>query len=83
MIDYKIIAKPELITTRRIVAKEIIEIDKQMEEIERDYCYLSPDHNDIYWDDDKAEECYLNLGKTKKYLKESLKTLNHKMAVFN
>ena len=52
MLDYKIITKPELISTRRIVAKEIVEIDKQMEEIEKDYCSLSPDHNDIYWDDD-------------------------------
>ena len=83
MLDYKIITKPELISTRRIVAKEIVEIDKQMEELERDYCYLTPDQEDIHWIEDNAEECYLNLGKTKKYLKESLKTLNHKMAVFN
>ena len=83
MLDYKVITQPELITTRRIVAKEIVEIDKQMGELERDYCYLTPDHDDIHWIEEEAEECYLNLGKTKKYLKKSLQTLNHKMSVFN
>ena len=83
MLDYKIITRPELISTRRIVAKEIVEIDKQMEELERDYCYLTPDQEDIHWIEDKAEECYLNLEKTKKHLKKSLQTLNHRMAVFN
>ena len=39
VIDYKNITMPELITTRRIIAKEIILVEEQMEEIERDYCF--------------------------------------------
>ena len=83
MIDYKNITRPELITTRRIVAKEIILVEEQMEEIERDYCFLNPEYNTIQWEDDKSEECYFNLGEHIKHLKKSLQTLNHRMAVFN
>ena len=83
MLDYKNITMPELITIRRIVAKEIILVEEQMEEIERDYCFLDPEYNTIQWEDEKSEKCYFNLAEHKKHLKESLKTLNHKMAVFN
>ena len=83
MIEYKNITMPELITTRRIVAKEIILVEEQMEELERDYCYLKPDQEDIHWVEDKAEECYHNLAEHNKHLKKSLQILNHRMAVFN
>ena len=83
MIDYKNITMPELITTRRIVAKEIILVEEQMEEIERDYCFLDPEYNTIQWEDEKSEKCYFNLAEHQKHLKESLQTLNNRMAVFN
>ena len=83
MIDYKNITMPELITTRRIVAKEIILVENQMEEIEKDYCFLDPEYNNIYWEDEKSEKCYFNLSKHQNHLKKSLKILNHRMAVFN
>ena len=81
--NYKIITLPELITTRRIVAKEIILVEEQMEEIERDYCFLNPEYNTIQWENEKSEKCYFNLAEHQKHLKKSLQTLNHRMAVFN
>ena len=83
MFDYKVITQKELITTRRIVAKEIILVEEQMEEIERDYCFLNPEYDTIQWEDEKSEKCYFNLAEHQKHLKKSLQTLNHKMAVFN
>ena len=83
MIDYKNITMPELITTRRIVAKEIILVEEQMEEIERDYCFLNPEYDTIQWEDEKSEKCYFNLAEHQNHLKKSLQTLNHRMAVFN
>ena len=83
MIEYKNITMPELITTRRIVAKEIILVEKQMTEIEKDYCFLDPEYNNIQWEDEKSEECFFNLAEHIKHLKDSLQILNYRMAVFN
>ena len=81
--DYKIITMPELITTRRIVKNEIGLVEKEMEELEKDYCFIHPEYDTIQWEDEKSEECYFNLGEHIRHLKKSLQTLNHKMAVFN
>jgi len=83
MIDYKDIARPELITTRRIVKKELEEIEKELDTIVNTFCHLTPDYDNIHFSNPKAEKSYYNLTKTEKMLKESLQTLNHKMAVFN
>ena len=83
MLDYKVITQKELIVTRRIVAEEIVEIDKDMEQLEKNCCFLDEDFDDIQWINSKAKKSYLELGKSKTYLKKSLQTLNHKMAVFN
>lgn len=83
MFDYKVITQKELIVTRRIVAKEINEIDKDMEQLEKNCCFLDESFDDIQWTNSKAEKNYFELGKSKTYLKKSLQTLNHKMAVFN
>ena len=40
MLDYKVITQKELITTRRIIAEEIVEIDKDMEQLEKNCCFL-------------------------------------------
>jgi hypothetical protein len=81
--NYKTLFQPEMRTTKRIVEKEIGEIKREMEEIEKEFCFLSPDFNYIEWSDEKAEGCYENLGKTLKYLKNSLNTINHRMAILN
>ena len=81
--NYKTLFQPEIRTTKRIVEKEIGEIKREMEEIEKEFCFLSPDFNYIEWSDEKAEGCYENLGKTLKYLKNSLNTINHRMAILN
>ena len=81
--NYKTLFQPEMRTTKRIVEKEIGEIKREMEEIEKSYCFLSPDFDSIEWSDEKAEGCYENLGKTLKYLKNSLNTINHRMAILN
>ena len=83
MIDYTNIARPELITTKRIVEKELEEIDKELDTIVNTFCFITPDFDNIQFTKPKAEESYYRLEETKKYLKESLQTLNHKMAVFN
>ena len=80
--DYKIITMPELITTRRIVKNEIGLVEKEMEDLEKDYCFIQPEYDTIQWEDEKSEECYFNLGEHIRHLKKSLQTLNHKMAVF-
>ena len=81
--NYKTLFQPEMRTTKRIVEKEIGEIQREMEEIEKEFCFLSPDFDYIEWSDEKAEGCYENLGKTLKYLKNSLNTINHRMAILN
>ena len=83
MLDCKVITQKELITTRRIVVEEIVEIDKDMEQLEKNCCFLDDSFDDIQWTNSKAEKSYFELGKSKTYLKKSLQTLNHKMAVFN
>ena len=83
MFDYKVITQKELIVARRIVAEEIVEIDKDMEQLEKNCCFLDESFDDIQWTNSKAEKRYFELGKSKTYLKKSLQTLNHKMAVFN
>ena len=81
--NYKTLFQPEIRTTKRVVEREIGEIQREMEEIEKEFCFLSPDFNYIEWSDEKAEGCYENLGKTLKYLKNSLNTINHRMAILN
>ena len=81
--NYKTLFQPEMRTTKRIVEKEIGEIQREMEEIAKEFCFLSPDFDYIEWSDEKAEGCYENLGKTLKYLKKSLETINHRMAILN
>ena len=81
--NYKTLFQPEMRTTKRIVEKEIGEIQREMEEIEKEFCFLSPDFDSIEWSDETAEGCYDNLGKTLKYLKTSLNTINHRMAILN
>ena len=81
--NYKTLFQLEMRTTKRIVEKEIGEIQREMEEIEKEFCFLSPDFDYIEWSDEKAEGCYENLGKTLKYLKNSLNTINHRMAILN
>ena len=83
MLDYKVITQKELITTRRIIAEEIVEIAKDIEQLEKNCCFLDEDFDDIQWTNSKAEKRYFELGKSKTYLKKSLQTLNHRMAVFN
>ena len=63
--------------------REIVEIDKDMEQLEKNCCFLDESFDDIQWTNSKAEKSYFELGKSKTYLKKSLQTLNHKMAVFN
>ena len=41
--NYKTLFQPEMRTTKRIVEKEIGEIQREMEEIEKEFCFLSPD----------------------------------------
>ena len=81
--NYKTLFQPEIRTTKRVVEKEIGEIKREMEEIEKSYCFLSPDFDYIEWSDEKAVGRYENLGKTLKYLKKSLETINHRMAILN
>ena len=81
--DYKIITMPELITTRRIVKNEIGLVEKEMEDLEKDYCFIHPEYDTIQWEDEKSEKCYFNLAEHQNHLKKSLQTLNHRMAVFN
>ena len=54
-----------------------------MEKLEKNCCFLDESFDDIQWTNSKAEKSYFELGKSKTYLKKSLQTLNHKMAVFN
>ena len=69
--------------TKRVVEREVGEIKREMEEIEKEYCFLTPDYSDIRWTDENAAYCYDNLGKTLKYLKISLDTLKNRMAILN
>jgi hypothetical protein len=81
--NYKTLFQPEIRNTKKIVEKEIGLIEIEMKEIEQEYCSLSSDFDSLEWSEDSAEGCYMNLGKTLKYLKESLKTINHRMAILN
>ena len=38
--NYKTLFQPEIRTTKRIVEKEIGEIKREMEEIEKSYCFF-------------------------------------------
>ena len=58
-------------------------VEKEIEELDKDYCFIHPEYDTIHWEHEKSEECYFNLGEHIRHLKKSLQTLNHKMAVFN
>ena len=47
MIDYTNIARPELITTKRIVEKELEQIEKELDTIVNTFVFLTPDYDNI------------------------------------
>ena len=84
--NYKVLLKENYDTirgTKHVIEREIVETKREMEEIEKDYCFLTPDYSDIQWSDKNAENCYENLGMLLKDLKDALKNLKHDMAILN
>ena len=81
--SYEYLTTPWMIRTRRIVSEEIEHIDKEMEVIEKAFCFSVEDENTIRFSSNNMWDKYKNLEELRRELSKAMDSLNFKLSVLN
>ena len=81
--SYEYLTTPWMIRTRRIVSEEIEYIDKEMEVIEKAFCFSVEDENTIRFSSNNMWDKYKNLEELRRELSKAMDSLNFKLSVLN
>ena len=81
--SYEYLTTPWMIRTRKIVSEEIEYIDKEMEVIEKAFCFSAEDEDTIRFSSNNMWDKYKNLEELRRELSKAMDSLNFKLSVLN
>ena len=81
--SYEYLTTPWMIRTRKIVSEEIEYIDKEMEVIEKAFCFSVEGEDIIRFSSNNMWDKYKNLEELKRELSKAMDSLNFKLSVLN
>ena len=81
--SYEYLITPWMIRTRRIISEEIKHLDKEMETIEKAFCFSVEGEDTIRFTSNRMWDIYKNLEELRRELSKAMDSLNFKLSVLN